>query len=299
MMAKRTKSLFRIRLESMGNKSTKLLFILFFIQFSISAGISLIGAFEESSQPKLSEILKKTSEYCQRLERSALDYVCIEEVKEETLHTHISPDHARDQGYVTAVRRKRTTYTYDYQMIRKNKRIKENRTLIKKNGKKCCIENAELEIEFIKFANEIFGPVGLLSLQRQSLYDYRIFESENTDQGPYLIIEAVHKNPSARDSLCGKIWFRKDHFDIVRIEWDQSSLGNFAAIQEIAKQREEEPSIRIISEFAVEKNGLRFPSQTITEMAFINKKGKKDVRARITVTYSHYKFFTVETEIEY
>ena len=109
----------------------------------------------------------------------------------------------------------------------------------------------------------------------------------------------MHKNPTRRDSLSGMIWIRAAHFDVVRIEWNQSSLGNFASIQEIARQKEEEPSIRIVSEFAVEKKGLRFPSKTITEMAFVNKEGKRDVRARITVTYTHYKFFTVETEIDY
>lgn len=282
----------------MGRKNSQtLLLSLFLIMLSIPPLAPFTASQEENHLPTLDEILKKTGEYCQKLKNSVLDYVCIEEVTEATMFKEYVPD--RPMNAQTRLVRKKATFTYDYQMIRKNRRINERRTLIEKNGKKCRIENAELETEFIKFANEILGPVGLLSLQRQSLYDYRILGLEDSELGPVFILEAVHKNPSLRDSLCGAVWIRASHFDVVRIEWDQRSLRNFASIQEIARRQGEEPSIRIVSEFAVKKKGLRFPSQTITEMAFVDENGKRDIRARTTVNYTQYRFFTVDTEIDY
>lgn len=270
--------------------------LLIFAVIAIPHDISQAKIQDADSEPKLARILKKAGDYCHRLEKAALDYVCLECVEEVTIHRKLERS---NQGYTTLVNREKNSFLYDYQMIRKNSRVKENRTLIEKNGKKYRIENAELETEFIRFANEIFGPIGLLSLQRQSLHNYRILGFEDSDQGPVVIIEAIHKNPTRRDSLCGKIWVREDCFDIIRIEWYQTSLGNFSAIQKYAEEHHEEPLITVISDFSVEKNGLKFPSRTSTEMAYVDKEGKKDVRARITVTYTNYKFFTVETEVEY
>jgi hypothetical protein len=271
---------------------------LLFIILSISPGVPQTTAAEENSQQKLDKILKKAGVYCERLEKSALDYVCIEEVTEVTLHKKMEHDHAR-QGVKTRVYRKKKSYRYDYQLIRKNRRINENRTLIEKNGKKCRIENAELETEFINYANEMFGPVGLLCQQRQSLYTYKILKSEKSNQGRVVIIEAIHKNPSHRDSLSGEIWLKEGDYSITWIDWHQTSIGNFPAIRKLARQRGEEPLITVSSEFTVEKNGLRFPGKTSTEIAFVNEKGKKDVRVKATVEYTQYKFFTVETEIDF
>ena len=59
------------------------------------------------------------------------------------------------------------------------------------------------------------------------------------------------------------------------------------------------PEITAYSEFGFEKNGLRFPSRSYTENAYILKDKRKFVNAEMTIVYKDYKFFTVETEIEY
>jgi len=55
----------------------------------------------------------------------------------------------------------------------------------------------------------------------------------------------------------------------------------------------------LVSEYKVEKNGIRFSSRYFIEEAYIGKKGKKFISSETTVIYRDYKFFTVETEIKY
>ncbi|MGB7295336.1 MAG: serpin family protein, partial [Candidatus Aminicenantales bacterium] len=75
---------------------------------------------EQADQARLAAVLKKSAEYCRRLDKAALDFVCLEEVTEfsryYTPHTDV--------------------YLYDYQFIRRNEETKERRNLLAFNGKK-------------------------------------------------------------------------------------------------------------------------------------------------------------------
>ncbi len=82
---------------------------------------------------------------------------------------------------------------------------------------------------------------------------------------------------------------------MLRIEWDPTTFGHFEEIQARAEAYKATPEVRSYSEFAVEKNGLRFPSVDFTEEAYRGANGKLFVRARTIVTYRDHKFFTVET----
>jgi len=117
----------------MSGKNLKSFFSLFLIILSISAEVPLTTSHEENNLSTLNKILKKASEYCQRLEKSVLDYVCIEEVTEVTMHKLYVQD--QPTNFQTRVHRKKKTYRYDYQMIRKKRGITENRILIEKTKK--------------------------------------------------------------------------------------------------------------------------------------------------------------------
>jgi hypothetical protein len=88
-------------------------------------------------------------------------------------------------------------------------------------------------------------------------------------------------------------------FSVLKIEWNQESVGNFEITEEIARRYKSKPQMTLVSEYKVEKNGIRFPSRYFIEEAYIGKKGKKFIRSEATVIYRDYEFFTVETEIKY
>jgi hypothetical protein len=227
--------------------------------------------------------LAKSAEYCRRLDRAALDFICLEEVTEfsryYTPHTDV--------------------YLYDYQFIRKNAETKERRNLIAVNGKKASIQDSSLNTVMFQYKNVLFGPVGLLSRSWQTYFKYRLTGEGTIHNEKAVVVEATPGPQLVEPRLYGKIWIKEDDGSVLKIVWDQKSLGNFQSIEEWAKAHEAEPQITAFSEYGFEKNGIRFPSRSYTEQAYIRKDKVKFANAEISIVYRDYKFFTVETEIKY
>lgn len=265
--------------------------------------ISIFGQSAESNsteQAELEKILEKCAEYCHRLANAALDFVCIEKIKEEIFfrpQTHVS--HV-GTFYSTAGRASRkNVYVYDYQLIRKKLQVKESRILIEENGKKKNEKDTELKTHLFGHQHIIFGPVGLLSEFWQQYYDYRIVKREKFKGDRVIVIEAIPIPHFKTDNLYGKVWIREGDFSIMKIEWEPESLKNYEVIEEIAKKLNAEPEIKLFSEYAFEKNGIRFPSRYLITEGYNQKRGIRFDRSKTTVTYKDYKFFTVKTEVKY
>ncbi len=258
---------------------------------------------------KLTAILKKTREYCAKLENAAFHFVCLEEVTEkicipEGLTQDMTAVNLRDLDSSTH-RLKRTgktdvnTFLYDYQLIRKEGQDEETRILLEKNRKKIHRKNAELEIQQFRYEKLIFGPSGLLSQYWQRYYDYEIVREEMLNGEKVVVIEAVPKASLIEKYPFGKVWVRESDFAILKIEWDEKSLESLQSIKERAERYRAEPRITLISEFGYEKKGIRFPSRFTFEEAYLSAKGEKFVRLEITVVYRDYKFFIVDVDVKY
>lgn len=113
------------------------------------------------------------------------------------------------------------------------------------------------------------------------------------------MIETIPKNPDKMSHLYEKIWVDEADSSILRIEWDVKSVGNYEKIEEFAKRINSVLRITMISEYEIEKNGIRFLSKYSVREAYHSRRGKIFVRSEITVTYKDYKFFTVETKVKY
>jgi hypothetical protein len=269
--------------------------------------IMLIGGFlflatsnqsiEKIEKTKLDEILEKTAEYCEKLENSSLDFTCVEEIKEKIYYQQgFTRFHVRPTGFFH-----QNTYVYDYQLIRKENKIAERRVLVEENGKKKNEKDAELKTVFFDHKYVILGPVGLLSKNSQQDHDYKIFGEEMVKKEKAIVIEATPKPDLIErpGHLFGKIWVKEDDFSILKIEWNQVSMGNFEKILEKAKSFNAEPQITFVSEYAFEKNGIRFPSKYYVLEEYIRPSRAKLTASETTVIYKNYKFFTVETEVKY
>jgi len=252
----------------------------FYSNGSHPGGASCRGQAEQS---RLAAILKKSGDYCQRLDRAALDFVCLEEVTEMTRHYTPQTD----------------VYLYDYQFVRKDQEIKENRNLIAFNGKKANIRDSSLNTFMFQYKNVLFGPVGLLSQAWQAYHDFRLVGEDTLNNERAVVVEATPNSFLLTPHCYGKIWIKEDDGSVLKIVWDQRSLGNFQSAEEWAKIHDAKPQITSFSEYGFEKNGLRFPSRSYTENAYIEKDKRKSVNAEISILYKNYKFFTVETEIKY
>ncbi len=238
----------------------------------------------------LGEILHKTSNYCERLKKASVDFVCLEEIKERVSYARGAYRFFKENNYI-----------YDYQLVRKDNRITERRNLLQENKEKKFEKEARLKTSVIDYKHAIFGPIGLLSEHNQSQHNYCIIDEQIEHNGEKaLIIEAVPKK-QIRDSehLFGNIWIRKDDFSILKIEWAQESFGNFEVIEKKAKELNARPLIISSSEYGYDKNGIRFPSKFHVKEIYIGRKGKRLLASETIVIYKNYKFFTVETDVTF
>jgi len=279
----------------------------------IAAGLASALAAAPSAQDarrdeRLDRILRLTKAYCARIDKAAFDFICLEDIKEEFKPiSELGPD-AILLGYVrpgmsfsyrTPKRGWVRTFVYDYQFIRKAGESVETRTLIERDGRKTKEKNASLQTLAVRVQNALFGPTGLFSADRQSRHHYSIAGEEKADGETVLLVDVVPRPPAEPGHVVGRAWILERDASILKIEWDQSSVGGFEALQDIARKIDAEPRLVSTTEYGVEKNGIRFPSRDTTEEAYILKDKKKAVRSTTTIVYRNYKFFTVETEVEF
>lgn len=273
----------------------------FCLVLGIIGGVSTPSPGGEFGQDeRLARILERTRDYCLKLERAALDFICIEKIEEKTFaDPEIQPDTGLGYPTQNTGRFYINNYVYDYQFVRKVGQKTESRILIEENGRKKMEEDAQLSTRAIRVENALFGPIGLLGAQWQAHHDYRIVGEESQNGKTVVVIEASPKPSLDRPHCFGRIWVREEDASIVKIAWEQTSVGNFSMIQATAQALKAEPHLTSITEYGVIKNGIRFPSQDTTEEAYLLKDGTKYVKSKTTILYEKYKFFTVETEIKY
>ena len=275
----------------------------------VIGGMSSLSARQESGgDERLRRILERIKNYCLKLEKAALDFTCMEKIEEKMYSLpEIRPDttiFAPSQqvviySYQSPQRPYSHTYVYDYQFVHKGDQKAEKRTLVEENGRKKNEEDAKLATLSVRVENALFGPIGLIGAQWQARHDYKIIGEETQKGEKIVVIEAVPKPSLNRPHCFGRIWVREDDASIVKIAWDQTSVGNFIMIQATAQKLKAEPRLTSVTEYTLEKNGIRFPSKDTTEEAYLLKNGKKFVRSLTTILYKDYKFFTVEFEVNY
>jgi hypothetical protein len=262
-----------------------------------------LGSAEEV---QLSTVLNRALRYCRRLEKAALDFVCLEEISEKI---DLSRD-KEDEIYVPlnagistqikiAKRKQENTYLFDFQFTRKGELKKENRNLLEKNGKPVKEKDAELETSVVQVHNVLFGPLGLLSENWQGYHDYQLVGEEEVQGEKVAIIDSTPKSALSGAHGFGRAWVKVADGSVLKIEWKPESIPGIDILEARARRYHSELSVSLITEYGFEKNGIRFPSRDYSEEAYLKPDGKKFIRSRTSVIYRDYKFFTVETDIKY
>lgn len=257
----------------------------------------------------LASLLAKTAEYCRRLEASAFDFVCREEIR-ETIDPKL--DAVQKPGpaepgtspflgptlLISTVRKMKRSFVYDYQCVRAGGAIRETRALLGENGRKKVVPNAELETSTVVWGTALLGPVGLFGERFQGDYAYALAGEGTVGDAAAIIVDAAPK-PGAPPSrnLYGKAWIDPASGEILKIEWSESRVGRFDVFARRGEAFKRAPRLAIVSEFSVEKNGLRFPTRLRVEEAYLKESGKPFVRSTTDVVYKDFKFFTVTVEV--
>jgi hypothetical protein len=220
----------------------------------------------------------------------------MEDVKEKIYH----PFKSKGKSTGGIVRTEFNRDVYDYQLIRKGEKIEETRSLEKGDNKSLKMDAGLRKTSRFYYSYVIFGPTGLLSYSAQKNHEYSIIKEAKLWGRPIIIVEVVPKNLSESDRLYGKAWIDKELGSILKIEWEGTSLGNYAGLLEVAKKLNAAPSLRFYSEYRFEKNEIRFPSQfKISEEYILEKLFREIQKSELKVEYKDYKFFIVETEVKH
>lgn len=258
----------------------------------------------EANQAKLKNILKKTAAYCERLKKMVLYFVCHENI-EEKIYFYRRTKVFSSEDFKSSVplqkvnlkqrRMKKSTYVYDYQMIKKGDKEQEKRILLKEGRKEKHVENAELKIRSYKAKFLVYGPVGFLSYYWQNHFTYEIIGQDEINGIKTIVISASPTEPREENYYFGKIWVDENDFSILKIMWDARTLEGYEekAFPGITKSLSWEVF------YEVEKNGVRFPSRQLIKDIYLTEAGKQHPRYLTTFVFDNYKFFTVETEIKY
>ena len=287
---------------------------------ALLSGIPAGKEFPQNQAPDLATLLEKTAAYCRKLESSALDYICKEEIVEVTdprldlkqsKAIYSTWTSVRTEGDVSSATgetrtgiaivppppKVKRTLIYDYQCIRAGGEIREVRNLLQENRKKVNEPNAKLKTLNFLFGYVLMAPVGIFAEGSQPYYDYKIVGKDKIKKRPAVIIDVTPKPdaPEAR-SLYGQAWIDTATGDILKIQWSERRVNHYEITLKRAEQYDRKPRLTIRTDFQVEKNGIRFPSKLFIEEAYVSDGGLVFVRSKTDVTYKDFKFFTVATE---
>ncbi|MFO7981492.1 MAG: hypothetical protein R6V00_11780 [Candidatus Aminicenantes bacterium] len=264
-----------------------------------------IDLFFPEKSTELNQILENCAQYCEKLSHSSLYFVCREQVEEMIKHPTESASSSfalsggRTYRVYGGIDTEKHTYVYDYQLVRKEGMIKESRILLKEDGKKKHEENAPLKTKRFFYKHVIFGPTGLLSRKAQLNHNFKIIKRKKFNKEPVIVIRTTPKNEREANHLYGDVWVSEDDYRILKIEWNQKSLGNYKRIENIAEKSNATPKPVLISEYMYEHNGIQFPSKYVIKEIYESKfKRRRTLKSEVKVTYEDYKFFTVSTEIK-
>lgn len=242
---------------------------------------------EEKAKKRLLErLLSKADKYCQRLESDMIHFFCKEQIKE--------------QGKTWRGKKIQKTLLYEYQLIRENKELNEYRTLLRYNGKTFNKKDAKLGTSTYQYKQLILGPIGFFAKGWQKHFDYRITGEDMFQGRKALIVQAMPLRTMSRNFVAGRIWVDAEKFSILRIEWEPKYfMSNFSKMLEHAWKENAKLDVAFVSDFDVERNGIRFPSRYFIHEQLIKDNGKKTTEAKIEVQFKDFRFFTVGTDVTY
>jgi hypothetical protein len=261
----------------------------------------------KNSQEELSKILEKTGDYCEKVKKMALFYVCKEKIvkkryfyKTETYRKKLLNVDAWEWKIRLKVKgTKKNTYTYDYQLIKKGDELKERRILLEEDGKKKLEENAELKM--VKYASKylVYGPVGFMSKYWQDYFDYEIVGKDTVEGKEAIILNSFPISVMEENDNYGRVWVDDRDFNILKIEWDPKSIKDYEEEIIPSSMGDLKKKMFWSVSYGIEKNGVRFPSKQVIQEFLINEEGEKFIHQETLFNYVDYKFFKVEVDVKY
>ena len=212
-------------------------YVTFLIIIIIAQIVSVKAIVQESNEMDLNKILIRTAEYCENVKNMALYYVCKEKILNKKYLYRVKKVIKRspDTSWMVSTKKlefkgsKTKTFTYDYQLIKKQGETTEKRSLLEVDGKKNNKENSQLEKMKLKYFSKylVYGPVGFLSKYWQKHFDYEIIGKDTVEKKEAIIIKARPCAPRQENYNIARIWIDIQNYSILRIKWETLSIQDY------------------------------------------------------------------------
>jgi hypothetical protein len=239
----------------------------------------------------LKQLLHQLGAYCDKLEKEYFMFFCHEVIR-DYVDSSLEFRHRRPVGNI---------FVYDYQLLKEENRIREQRILLAENGEEKNLKNAPLFTNF-QYENLVMGPRVLFGKNWQTFYDYRLKETRKVKGKTVHLIEAIPKDLPSQNALMAKIWVQQmdARADILKIAWNgKTIIKNFDELVNLEYLYGADLDIDFFLEFNLEKLGVRLPSRYFIEVVYKRETGERFVRSRSEVTFSNHKFFNVGTKVDH
>ncbi len=274
----------------------------------------------EPYSEEMKRVLRLGAAYCRRLSEAALDFVCQETIRsldcalylpEKTVAEEIKTTTTPAGGgeYIkTATRRaalgrnpfrtRSYRFTSDYQMIRKEGRTTERRTLLESNIKGATPGASPPDEKRYASLKPLFAPLDVLAADRQELYDFRLLRQDKLRGRTVAVIEAIARSGATSRIPTARIWIDPDSSQILRCETHGLPVEGYEFVFDEASRIGLSPLGTMTADYEEEKNGVLFPSRVSLLIEYLVPQwgvGKR-IRVDTQIRYDKYKFFTVDTE---
>ncbi|MFC2155764.1 hypothetical protein ACFLRB_04660 [Acidobacteriota bacterium] len=267
-------------------------------------------------QEKLTGYLSGAAVYCERLKRAAFHFYCNEKVKlvfdlsdmniraDKVLTERGRHDYRNQVDSVTWGKKEVKTYFFDYQILSKKGKVTEQRKPVSASGKEKINEkNFTNKIVYFLTERAVFGPVTLLSKERQGNFDYKLIKIEKYKKRRFAVIEAIPKNKNVHFPY-GKAWIDTEDYSVKKIKVDPRSIGGYEKLLPLSRQLQARLVLSCEVEYGQILNGLRFPTRVEISETYkggpivLRTKGYQGwERSKTVFTYDDYKFFDVEMSV--
>jgi hypothetical protein len=269
------------------------------------------GALQEEPA-ELTAILETAANYCRRLKEGAFRFYCLEKVEEKILERNPL---LRD---VEPLKRR---WHYDYQIIGAGGEIKEQRRLILDRTRPGDKPDASLETRFAS-RYSVFLPVTLLAAENRDLYRYRLVERVTLKKRRCAVVDIQPRHPDRGEIAQGRAWIDEKDGSVLKIEMNPRGVVGSRELEAAARRMSAELILETTHWYLVERQGLRFPSETVFVEKYRFDKGRQtrirrdSEQARVIVLpmletqvrtvefyrlaqeYTRYRFFQVDSREE-
>lgn len=266
---------------------------------------------------QMTRMLIGVADYCRKLQDSAFYFICKEKVVEirEVLDATYRGTQGRNYGdryiaregmdtKIKSQKRIENRYLFDYQLIKKEGKISEQRQLLK--GKKNDTGSHDIESRMKTFISKkiVLAPILLLSQNWQSRYRYELTGQEKIKGVRMLVLQATPLYSDRNEFLFGTIWVDPRDFSVRKIKVNPQAIHGYTQLQALAKKLRAKLTLSAEIDFNKMKDGIRFPSEvTVIENyrggPLINRlRGRKGWnRSKTVYSYKDYRFFNVQTDV--